>query len=165
MINGGKFKYKLPEETMCENGFTNVSLLTRDTFKPFQWGTLDDEVYGAGWWFDNDVYEKSGCPFRTSYARCFSKILPKYIYPKYDGATVEFTVNGNNIGILGTIKEGQSLTVTLDGKETITINGTSNVALTEYPLWNSLENTEHTVKIVANGDGPYIALAAVVVGN
>jgi len=165
MINGGKFKFKLPEETMCENGFTNVKLLTRDTFGPFKWGTLDDTVYGAAWWFDNDIYEKSGCPLRTSYARCFSKILPKYIYPKYDGATLEFTVTGNNIGIIGTIKEGQSITVTLDGNETKTINGTSNVAMTEYPLWNSLENTEHTVKIVANGDGPYIALAAVVVGN
>lgn len=165
MINGGKLKCKLPEETMCENGFTNVELLTRDTFGPFKWGTLDDEVYGAYWWFDSDIYEKSGCPLRTSYARCFSKILPKYIYPKYDGATLEFTVTGNNIGIIGTIKEGQSITVTLDGNETKTINGTSNVAMTEYPLWNSLENTEHTVKIVANGDGPYIALAAVVVGN
>ena len=165
LINGGRTPHTLPANKYCANGFSTVTLLTRDTFEPFQWGTLDSNVYGAHAWFDNTDYEISGSPFRSSLGRCFSGILPKYIYPKYDGATLEFTVTGNNIGLLANVKEGQSLSVTLDGSNTKTVTGSNRAEMTEYPLWNSLTNGQHTVRIVAHGDGPYIALAAVVVGS
>ena len=165
LVNGGKSPHSLPSAPVCANGFTTVTLLTRDSFKPFRWGTLDSDIYDAHTWFDNDTYEMKGSPLRSSLNRCFSNIMPKYIYPKYDGATLEFTVTGNNIGMIGTVKENQSLTVTLDNGETKTINGSSRAEMTEYPLWNSLSNTTHTVRIVAHGDGPYIAIAAIVVGS
>lgn len=165
LVNGGKTPHSLPTAPACANGFTTVNLLTRDSFESFRWGTLDSNIYDAHRWFDSDDYEIVGSPFRSSLSRCFSNILPKYIYPKYDGATLEFTVTGNSIGILGTLKEGQSLTVTLDGSETKTVSGSARSEMTEYPLWNSLSNTTHTVQIVAHGDGPYIAIAAVFVGS
>ncbi|MBO7519651.1 MAG: hypothetical protein J6T73_02635, partial [Clostridia bacterium] len=164
-INLNKEPHILSEAYLCENPVTTVDLLTRDTFGPFKWGTLDDDIYGANYWFNNTTYEKSGSPLRTSHSRCFTNILPKYIYPKYDGATLEFSVTGTSIGIIGTIKADQSLTITVDGGSPVTLTGSDSTGITEYPVTNGLSDASHTVKIVAHGSGPYIAITAIFVGK
>ena len=141
----------------------NVTLLTRDTFGPFKWGTLDSD-WGANYWFDNDDYEIVGTPFRSSYERCFNGIMPKYIYPLSDGADLTFTVKGTSIGILGNIKANQTLTVNIDGTNHV-LSGSNKSNITEYPVDNDLSDVNHTVTVTANGDGPYVAIAAVVVGS
>jgi len=162
---GNKEEHELFSEKLSSNAPDTVELLTRNSFEPFQWGTLDSSVWGANTWFANDSYEISGSPLRSSLNKCFASIMPKYIYPQYDGAELEFNITGNSVGIIGILKEGQSLTAVIDGKDSVTITGSNRTEMTEYPLFINLENTAHTVKFTANGNGPYIAIAAVVVGK
>ncbi|MBO4433535.1 MAG: hypothetical protein J5852_08390, partial [Clostridia bacterium] len=71
---------------------------------------------------------------------------------------------GTSIGILGNIKANQTLTVNIDGTDYV-LSGSNSTSMTEYPVANDLADVNHTVTITANGSGPYIAIAAVVVGS
>ena len=163
MVSGNYSKHKLKNIKLSLYTPDYVSLLTRDTFDPFKWGKLDSD-WGANYWFNNTDYEISGTPFRTSYSSCLSEIFSKYIYPLSDGADLTFTVKGTSIGILGNIKANQTLTVNIDGTDYV-LSGSNSTSMTEYPVANDLADVNHTVTITANGSGPYIAIAAVVVGS
>lgn len=163
MANGDYSKHKLKNVKLSLYTPDYVNLLTRDTYDPFKWGKLDTD-WGAKWWFDNDEYEITGTPFRTSYSSCLSEIFSKYIYPLSDGADLTFTVKGTSIGILGNIKADQTLTVNIDGTNYV-LSGSNNKGTTEYPVANDLSDVDHTVTVTANGSGPYIAIAAVTVAG
>ena len=83
-------------------------------------------------------YEKNGTQFRTSHIKNY---FPNYIYPKSNGASLTFKFTGNSFGLLGNIKEGSSLTVILDGKTEVKLNGSSKSELLEYPVFKPLSNT------------------------
>ncbi len=162
MVNGSYSKHRLKNVKLSLYTPDYVNLLTRDTYNPFKWGKLDSD-WGAEWWNTNTDYEILGTPFRTSY-KSLSEIFSKYIYPLSDGADLTFTVKGTSIGILGNIKADQTLTVNIDGTDYV-LSGSNTTNMTEYPVINNLSDVNHTVTVTANGSGPYIAIAAVVVAG
>ena len=156
LVKGNSSKHNLPS-LLDKNGYSSVINLTPNTFNPINANNIDKNSWGIGSWYSSDDYEKSGTQFRTSHIKNY---FPNYIYPKSNGASLTFKFTGNSFGLLGNIKEGSSLTVILDGKTEVKLNGSSKSELLEYPVFADIKNTEHTVTIKANGKPPYIAIAS-----
>ena len=155
--NDAKKKHTLPA-VLVKNNYTtvtNYTCLNNDQLK-----NLDSSSFGIAAWNSSDVYEKSGCQFRS---KDIKNIFPKYIYPKKTKVSFEFKFTGNSITMLGSIKDVAGLNFTLDGKATKMYGGTTLAEVIEYPLFNNLENKQHTLKVEVIGTQPHVAIAGFVV--
>lgn len=156
LVDGNTSAHNLPA-LFDKNSYSSVTNILAD-----KTDNLNKNDWGIGSWYSSETYENPGTQFRSSHIRNY---YPNYIYPKSAGASLTFKFTGNSFGLLGNIKDGSSLTVVLDGKTTVKVNGVSKSELLEYPVFADLENKEHTVTITANGNPPYLSIASFVVGK
>ena len=155
LVSAPDAPHNMPASKLCKNGFS--------TLKNHLASTISATGWSCKWWFDNRDYEKEGSQFR--YSGDLKAIYPKYLAPDEIGNTITFKFTGNSFGILGTVKEGASLKIVLDGSTEKTVAGVSRSELLEYPVFENLENTSHTVTVTVIGNPPYVAIAAFVTPN
>lgn len=152
--DGEYSKHTMPANRLFANGYNtleNVSL-----------GSLIDGNWKLNSWFTDDNIEKATCRFRSSNLK---DQYPNYIAPKSSGATLSYSFTGNSFGILGTVKDKSSVTVTIDGVKKVIV-GTASQDVIEYPLFANLSNGPHTATITATRafeETPQVAIAAFVV--
>jgi len=65
--------------------------------------------------------------------------------------------------MLESIKDMAGMSVTLDGKDSCLVGGTTLAEVIEYPLFTNLENKEHTLTVEIIGTQPYVTIAGFVV--
>ncbi|MBO4733140.1 MAG: hypothetical protein J5662_01555, partial [Clostridia bacterium] len=144
--------HNIPDKKLCGNGFMTLNCALA--------GGISDSNWYLKTWFDNKQYEKDGSQFR--YSNNLKSIFPKYLAPKETYNSITFKFTGNSFGILGTVKESATLNVVIDSATEKVIKGVNKAELLEYPVFENLKNTAHTVTVTVNGYPPYVAIAAFV---
>ena len=145
--------HKMPANKHCKNGYSKLTNTVATSIqKDGNWSLYS--------WFNNTDYEKTGSPLRSS--SLLKSLYPKYLAPDDVGKTLTFTFTGNSFGFIGSLKNGASLRIVIDDDSAKTLDGSSNTALIEYPVFNNLENKEHSVTVTVKGDNPYAAIASFV---
>ena len=135
--------HSIPADTLCKNGYSSLTnTVAANITKDNKWSLCS--------WFSNTDYEKVGSPLRSS--TILKTFYPKYLAPINIGCTLTFTFTGNSFGFIGTLKESAKCKIVIDGNDSTTINGSSNTGLIEYPVFDNLSNTSHTVKITSEGN-------------
>ena len=151
LVAGTTTPHKVPAKKLCSNGFSTLN------------NVLAGSISASGWdcksWWNNTEYEKSNSQFRTSGLKL---LYPNYLAPKETSSTITYNFTGNSFGMLGTIKEGVTIEFVLDSGTKKTINGVSKDELLEYPVFENLSNTSHTVTVTVYGTPPNAAIAAFV---
>ena len=152
--DGAYTQHTMPANRLFANGY--------NTLENISLGSLIDSNWKCNNWFTDDNIEKSTCRFRSSNLK---NQYPNYVAPKLSGATLSYSFSGNSFGILGTIKDKSSVTVTIDGNAKV-ITGTTSDDVIEYPVFENLSNGQHTVTITATHnfeEVPQVAIAAFVI--
>ena len=152
-VAGTTKAHATPATKLCANGFSSVKNVLASSVSATDWSLK--------WWGDNKTYEKETSQFRTS--NDLKNIYPKYNAPNSVGSSMSYAFTGNSFGFIGTVKEGTTLTFTLDGGTTKTIKGVSTQTMIEYPVFENISKINHTVTVTAAGDGIYAAIVAFVV--
>ena len=145
--------HKMPANKLCKNGYSKLANTVAASIpKDGNWSLYS--------WFNNNDYEKTGSPLRSS--SLLKSSYPKYLAADDVGKTLTFTFTGNSFGFIGSLKSGANLRIVIDDDSAKTLDGSSSTALTEYPVFNNLENKEHSVTVTVKGDNPYAAIASFV---
>lgn len=151
-VSGNAAPHSLPSKKLSSGAFS-----TLENMKPA--GFANSEWKEKSWFDDNDI-EKSNSQFRYSRLK---EQFHKYLTPAASGVTLTISFTGNSLGFLGTVKSGSSLKFVIDSKTEKTINGVNKDELLEYPVFEDLSNSAHTVTVTAYGNPPQIAIASFVV--
>lgn len=152
LVSGATAPHSLPKSKLASGSFTTLENLKPAGFANSEWIEKS--------WLSDDNIEKKGSQFR------YSKLKEQYhtyLTPTASGVTLTVNFTGNSFGFLGTVKNGSSLKFVLDGKTEKTVSGSSKDELLEYPVFENISNSAHTVTITASGSSPAIAIASFVV--
>ena len=122
--------HKKPAKALAKNGFSTLANIQASTFKDSKW----------------DVN-----PWLNSKNNNYHALYPKCLGPKNTNATLKVNFTGNTFGFIGTVKTDCTLTFVVDGSGKKIIQGSSANKI-EYPLFDNLANTEHTVTVTVAGN-------------
>ena len=71
-------------------------------------------------------------------------------------------VNGKEKKLSYKVSTNDRIEIELESKKPVKLNGVSKAELIEYPVFNNLSNSSHTVTITVKGYTPHVAIAAFV---
>ena len=152
-VDGSVSAHKMPANALCKNGFTSLTNTVAANISK-------DNTWSLYSWFTNTDYEKVGSALRSS--AILKTLYPKYLAPDNTGCTLSFTFTGNSFGFIGTLKDGARCQFVIDGKDSKTVTGSTNTGLLEYPVFENLSNTSHTVTVTIQGQNPFVTIASFV---
>ena len=131
LVSAPSAVHKKPANMLSKNGFTTVTNIQANSFG------------NSSKWIVS--------PWKDSKNKDYHALYPRCLAPKNADTTLNVTFTGNTFGYIGTINDGCTLTVVVDGSRKKVLTGKKSSTI-EYPLFTDLDNTAHTVTVTVTGN-------------